>query len=273
MLPKISAKAVQKLSDNVITVPKAVAGTANPFLSIDGRKFNLFRTGHGRDGTEQVYISALPSQLKGDDIAAINSLCDANEGGLNRLVKQDLGIALSRYFNRESFHVNEAGCGRYPITSYFPANADITYHGIDTDPANVAALHKMKISASDWGGLPALPEGKTSVGVAVYALHFMVSRDVPRQIGSLFSDGGFFAGNFYIDPAERQHRKQGDFLARVLKSANMPFLRLKDPEHNANEYWVIGKASDVGPLHDFATILHDAMLMNRRSPPHPIRSL
>lgn len=273
MLPKISSKAVQKLSDNVIAVPKSVAGTSNPFLSIDGRKFNLFRTGHGKDGTDQVYISALPSQLKGEDIAAINNLCDTHEGKLNRLVKQDLGLALSRYFNREAFHVNEAGCGRYPITSYFPANADITYHGIDTDPLNVDALHKMNVSASDWGGVPAQPAGKTSVGVAVYALHFMVSRDLPQQLRGLFSEDGFFAGNFYIDPAERQHRKQGSFLERVLNSAHMPFVRLKDPEHNANEYWIIGKAADVGPLHDFATILQSSMLLNRRSAPQPVRGL
>ena len=258
------SKAVEYLSPHVISVSKKDPGFDASIILTEGKKRKHWH--YYRDG---VFIDVLPSQLASDDIKAINEKCDKTEGGKNRQVKNALSESLSRYFNTQAFHMNEAGPGQFPLISSMVANRDVSYHGIELDERHINTLKtKMKLSASDWDGVPNLPEGKPSVGVSVYALQFMVSRDLPQKLKSLISDDGFFVGNMYLSPEEKATHKQSSFFERALQQNKMGYVRLMDPACNANEYWIISKTTDTGNINDFAGILGDTLQRQRLAHAH-----
>jgi len=251
-----NSKAIQHLSPDVISVPKDALQN-DPFVILESGKnrerYDFYRS----NGTKVVMIRKLPGQLPEDAIRAINKECDTHECAKNHSVKTILRDALSVFFNNKAIHINEAGPGQFPIMSYFPANSGITFHGIEKDEDHINTLKtKMNLSASKWEDVPPLPEdGKPSVGVAVYALQFMVSRELPAHLKSILSNDGFFVGNMYLNPNEKDSHKQSDFLANTLRASKMGFVRLKDPDCSANEYWIISKTNDLGPIEKFKDTL------------------
>jgi len=263
----VKRKAIQQITPNVITISKAAADAADPFLSLDGKRFHFFRS----NSDYTTYIAGLPSQLANEDVLAINATCDRSEGSRNRSVKESIAQTLSSCFRGTSFRLTELGCGAHPILDYFP-NADIAYHGVELDPAHVNHVQtKLKLSASDWQGIPDLPDGKPSLCVSVYALHFMLKRSLPEEIGRLISKDGVFIANLYLDAQETKDHRQSTYLDRLLRTSKMEYRRVSDGRFN--EYWLVSHAGSGGRLDDIAGTLRATIAQNRpQSQDHVARS-
>ena len=259
---------VENVSDNVIAIERAVAERADQTLILDnGAEGTFFRRGAELTNPDGVrvrrsyYLSMLPSDLSVNDIIAINKNCDVKEGARNREVKNALGASLKDHFEGRRYHITEFGAGTAPILPYLPGGHDVTYHGIDCDPAIVNELAAQGVSASTWEGATgkAPPADRTRIGVGVYSLHFMVNQDLPGHIRSLTSDDGFYVGNFYVDQREQESGGQRRKLADILKSQNMHYVVLQNPANPTTEYWVISPTAEKSAVDEFAAVLrsHD----------------
>lgn len=252
---------ISYVTPNLISVTFAEAATADPSLIIDGQQFNMFR----QKAASLYYLKGNPSDLSDEDVSALNSLLDTGEGSRNRMVKKDLAAALQSHFQDHSIHVSEFGSGKKPILRHLPEGMNVTFHAVERDPACVEHLHTMDISASDWPGALAkgVPEGKPAIALSVYALHFMVNRDLPPRISQLVSRDGFFAANFYVDPAESESGEQRRKLHDIFNESGMSHVVLTDPQFKGNEYWVVSSAADIGPALSFAQTLKEGQLARR----------
>lgn len=230
------------LTKNVLFIHMDDPVWINNTQSIDGQKFHYFRDGKADGKTVYCFIARSPSELTSEDMLAINSLCDIKEGARNRKVKERIAGALARHFNGRAFHVFEPGCGRYPLTPWFPAGTDVSYKGIESDPSCVEVLAKKGIAASSWQKAmkEGVPQGRPSVCAAVYALHFMVGPELPEAIRRLTGKDGFFVGNYYAHPHEKRTRKDRRKLSRILKEAGLFSAVRQVGADSRNEYWVIG---------------------------------
>lgn len=267
---------VEKVSDHVIAIERAVAERADQTLILDnGVTGSFFRRGAELTNDDGVrvrrsyYLTALPSELTANDIIAINDNCDVKEGARNREVKNALGASLKDHFEGRSYHVTEFGAGTAPIIPYLPEGHNVTYHGIDCDPNIVNELAAQGVSASTWEGVTkGAPSDRTRIGVGVYSLHFMVNQDLPGHIRSLTSDDGFYVGNFYVDQREQESGGQRRKLGDILKSQNMHYVVLQNPANPTTEYWVIGPTAETQAVDDFAAVLrsHDSGRPNAKPP-------
>ncbi len=245
----VKLKDISRISRNVITISRAAVESSNPFLVLDKQRFHFFRC-NDRHAT---YIAGLPSQLTPKDILAINQTCDQAEGACNRRAKTVIAETLSNAFNRTAFRLTELGCGARPILEYFP-RSQVEYHGVEVDPDHVEHIKsQLHLSASGWDGIPDIPAEKPSLCVSVYALHFMINRDLPQKINQLISADGAFIGNLYRDRQETIDNKQGAYLKRMLSCARMDFKIINDCPSNA--YWVIGKPGTQDRIDDIAHTL------------------
>ncbi len=243
-------------------------GGRNPLtVDFEGRRYRYFR-----GGAAPIYISVRPSELNVHDVMAINQMCDTEELSRNVAVKKIIGRALSEHFNGASFHVNEIGCGKHPITTHLQPRV-FSYHGIEVDAVHIKALKSQGLSISSWTDLPEglVPEGRPAVAVAVYSMHFMLSKKFPEQIKSLISESGFFVGNLYTPPGNADLATQGRYLSGLLKQANMAHIKMQCPSDHAQSYWIIGKSQDVSGLHDFANALSRNIHRCQRLPPRIVR--
>lgn len=259
------ASSTRQLSPRVLSIPADEARMADPRKIMEGTGYHPFR--YGRDNV--IFIKGTTSQLGQEDIEALNAEADTSEFSKNRLVKSDIGGALSAHFRDKAIKVFEMGCGQYPIMPYLSDKMDATYHGIDRDKHCVDIVKDKGFDASGWNVLkaPGHEEGRTSICVSVYALHFMVQENIASRIKALTSDGGFFVGNFYSDPDEVRSHEQRDKLKDILTEKGMNFMTLADPECRANEYWIISAPGDQGEIHGFANALKSNILRNRNSGP------
>ncbi len=251
---------VTKLSGNVIAVDRQAALMANPQRIVFGmRPFHQFR----RSDEKTFYIAKLPSDLEHNDITAINRACDTHEKPQNRAVKNVLAKSLQAHFNGKAFHVYEMGSGRYPISPYF-GNADLSFHAIETDPSCIDHMHRMNIPASNWETALAqgVPEGKPSVGVSVYALHFLANSDLAAAIDNLTSMDGFMVGNFYIHPEESRTGVGRKKLAQKLNENDIAHIVIKDPADRSNEYWIMGRMDCRESMASYAMTLQNTLYAN-----------
>ncbi|GEM_PF-1529413 len=231
------------LTDNVLAASMDTPVWMNNTLIFDKKRFHYFRDGKAGNKTAYCFIACPPSALTDDDVAAINARFDQNEGAHNRSVKQLIAGSLARHFNGRAFHVYEPGSGQFPLAPWFPAGTNVTYHGIESDPACIAALEEQGFLASSWKeALEAgAPQGKPSVCAAIYALHFMVNEELPAAILRLTSEDGFFVGNYYMHPHEQRAGKERERLAGLLRDSGLESVVLKQAGDPHNEYWIIGR--------------------------------
>jgi len=279
-----------KHTDHVISVARdgsEASERAPAKVKFLGREFDLFRHAddaakrlrHGKD----VYLdSKVPMTLA--DIRALNAVCEGHEHARNREVKSMLGEAISHHFNKQNVNVTEFGCGEYPITGYLPANADITYHGIDCDPQAITRLQQKGISASGWieAEKDDLPQGRNSIAVSVYAMHLMMMSEDKKKIAERilnFSSAGdgFFVGNYYAYPYEQTSRAGRKELAQSLREHQGAYIVLRDPADKTNEFWIAGNPESMVKMMQFAETLNDvyysrtgAELMKERSYAPPV---
>lgn len=255
--------AIDRITANFISIRVGVAMRADPLLILEGTAFSLFRS-NGTQGLAY-YIAGRPKDLSEEDIAAINQHCDKGEGRRNRAVKKELAAALKAHFNGKAFHIYDVGSGKKSIADYLDPSVNATLHAIDTDPACVAELHKMNIPASTWESVPSAPQDIPSVCVSVYALHFMVNNGLAENIRTLAGNhrGGFFTGNFYIDPAEKETGEGRQKLRDILNRHGMSHVVMPDPDSGSSEYWIISPDNRTGEIEDFAVALHDSIIRRR----------
>lgn len=268
--PPIARKYIHPLTANVLTVDSAALSGATPSLILEGHRFDLFRN----NGQFATFIAKPPGQLSAEDIGAIDTACDTQEGGRNKSVKNTLARALARYFNRQSFHMTEIGAGKHPLAGYI-ADPAFSWHGVVLDDDTRDYIQtKLHMPASKWSDIPPMPGDKPAIAASVYALHFMVKRDFPKLVDPLIGKDGFFVGNMYLDPMELRERRQTKFFETVLRNARMDFVRIADPACKSNEYWIIAKAGQPAAMRDFATVLGDTLRQQTRQPaPAPAHTM
>lgn len=252
-------KDIERLTANLIAVPVATTHWSEPELILDGEKYSYFR---GCPGNMSVFVrNAAPGELSQEDIEILNARCDEQERPRNRKVKRQIAGSLSQYFGQMAFHINEIGCGKFPITPHFGERSGVSYHGIERDRNHLAALHKMDIPASDWGAALRQPpiKDRPSICVAIYALHFMVNSKLPQRIRTLTNDMGFFVGNFYVDPHEQDSSKQRHKLGKILKTQDMSYIIVDDTQSRANQYWIIAPSGNLSNIHKYAGVLQNTL--------------
>ena len=256
---------LKTISNNVLLVRMDEVGHANPTLVLNNEKYAFFRNSLS-DGII-VYIKGRASDLNDMDIAALNDLCDVKENPANKGVKRNIGLALSRYFNNQSFHLNEIGCGKYPIYPYLQRGTPYTFAAIERNSECLAHLQAKKIAATDWEKAmqyPPVAKNRPTVAVSVYVLHFMINALLPERIKALTNAEGFFVGNHYRNPEELKTRKDHKALVNLFDNAGMPYIHFRDPSLASNEYWVVGQTRDARAIHTFASVLESSVIINNR---------
>lgn len=249
----------EKISPNLISIPLAEAANADPTFILENEAFSYYRSGKDRVIFRKKEVP--PSHFYPEDNGALNNFCEQEEGRLNKAVKKELALALIKHFNGLSFHLMEFGCGFFPLVHHFGSKARLSYQGIEVDENCIRELHEMNVPAANWEHASelGLPEGKDTIAASVYAMHFMVNNEFADRIKKLTSDNGFFVGNFYSDPAEKVTGNEKQRLRAILKENNLFHIVLKNAsaKKDSSEYWIIGKASSVTSMKNFARVMQD----------------